>query len=192
MLQLYKSRIIVDKNQLEKFPTIMKIVKDFKAEEANKIVMYIYLMYDRSDENPLKDFPSDERQIRAKKIAFKSDEPLDKLFDDKTLKLIIKGAKEYEKETVDSIQKDIDLYDKKMYEFIKLLNENEPQILKNINTMTGKVTFSTNMDIITTVLDNAINIILDKAALTHMKKTGKYSSELRGGLSPNSKGKLKI
>ncbi len=190
MLHLYKNRIVVDKDRLPDSDAIRKIVNTFKADDAVSILMYIYLMYDRSDENPIREFPDLERNRRAKKLAFKNtDKSIAELFpDDKSLIKI--AIKEYEDLTIDKIQKDIDLYDKKMYQFITLLNDNEPEIIKNTHDITERVTFSTNIDIITTILDNSINIILDKAALTMMKQTGKFSSALRGSLSPNTKGKL--
>jgi hypothetical protein len=190
MLHLYKGKIVVDKDNLPDSPSIRKIVKDYKAAEATAILKYIYLLYDRSDENPLRDFPAYKRSAKANMIAFGDKKSLDSRFDKEELKLIASAIKEYKKEKIDKIQNDIDLYDKKMYEFIKLLKDNQPEIVKNTHEGNGRVSFSTNIDIITTILDNSINIILDKAALIQMRKTGKFSNDLRGGLSPNVKGKL--
>jgi len=192
MLQLYKDKITIDKSQLPKSEAIKKIIDDFSEEKATQILIYIYLMHNRSDENPLKDFQEHERSHKAKIIAFGDAKPIADSFDKDQLKLITRAIREYENEFVDKIQKDIDLYDKKMYQFITLLNTNKPKITKNTHDITSKVSFSTNIDIITTVLDNAIDIILDKAALTHLKKTGKWNSGLRGGLSPHVKGKIDV
>ena len=190
MLQLYKGRIIVDKENLPDSPAIEEIVRTFKAADATKVLSYIYLMYDRSDENPIREFPSTERNKRAKALAFNStSKSIQELFPD-SINLIKTAIKQYQAKTVDKLQRDIDLYDKKMYQFITLLRDNEPEIIKNVHDISERVTFSTNIDIITTVLDNSINIILDKAALTLMRKTGKFSNSLRGKLSPNTKGKL--
>ncbi len=189
MLHLYKGKIVINKNDLPNSAAIRKIVEDLKAADATKILMYVYLMYNRDDENPLKEFPSAERSRKAREVVFGNPMANIKELFPKNIELITKAIKEYEKLT-DKIQRDIDLYDKKMYQFITLLNENEPEIIKNTNEINDRVTFTTNIDIITTILDNSINIILDKAALTIMKKTGKFSNELRGRLSPNTKGKL--
>lgn len=190
MLQLYKGKIIIDRENLPKSSAINEIVNTLKAADATKILIYIYLMYDRSDENPIREFPSSERNKRAKLIAFKSTNQSITTLYPNDIKLIKKAIRQYQNETVDKLQRDIDLYDKKMYQFIDLLNNNEPEIIKNVHDISERVTFSTNIDIITTILDNSINIILDKAALTLMKKTGKFVSELRGSLSPLIKGKL--
>ncbi len=191
MLQLYKESIILDKSKIPNTPAIQELLEKFSEKNALNIIKYIFLTYDRSDENPLKDFPESERATRARHIVFGNANIILKKKFPKDVKLINEAIKEYEKETIDKIQKDIDLYDKKMYQFIALLNSSTPEIIKNIHSLSGRVTFSTNIDILTTILDNSINIILDKAALTLMKKTGKFSNELRGSLSPNTKGKLK-
>ncbi len=191
MLHLYKGKITINKEDLPESEAIRTIVDKFKVDDALKVLMFIYLVFNRSDENPIREFPISERSRRAKQIAFKdSTTNLETLFP-KHKKLIGRSIKEYESMMVDKIQRDIDLYDKKMYQFITLLKENEPEIKKNVHDLSGRVTYSTNLDIITTILDNSINIILDKAALTLMKKTGKFSNDLRGGLSPHVKGKLK-
>lgn len=192
MLRLYKDKIQIDKENLPKIESIKTLIDEIGEADATKVLIYVYLMHNRSDENPLKDFSSHERSHRAKMIAFGASSPISERFDAEQLKLITKVIKDYEESFVDKIQRDIDLYDKKMYEFIKLLDDNKPQIVKNIHETSFRVSFSTNIDILTTILDNSIDIILDKAALTHLKKTGKWSSELRGGLSPNTKGKLTV
>jgi len=192
MLHLYKGKIKVDEDNLRKSESIAKIASTFSSDMATKILIYIYLMYNRSEDNPFKDFSEEERSHRSKEVAFGSSSPIADYFSTEELRLITKAIKEYSEEFVDKMQKDIDLYDKKMYEFIELLDKNKPEIQKNIHTISSKVSFSTNIDIITSVLDNAIEIILDKAALTHLKKTGKWSSELRGGLSPHVKGKTHV
>lgn len=192
MLKLYKEKITIDEDKISKFIYIKKIIKDISQEKASKLITYIFLVYDRGDENPIRDFTLKERIPLAKKLSFgKSNTVIKNEYPD-NVKLIEKAIKEYEGKTIDKIQKDVDLYDKKMHQFIVLLTENEPEIIKNTHDLNGRVTFSTNIDIINTVLDNSINIILDKAALVMMQKTGKFSNELRGSLSPNIKGKLKI
>ena len=189
MLHLYKGKVQIDKESLPKCPSIHKIVEEFKVTDSLMILKYIFLMYDRTEMNPLAAFPISERSLRARKIAFGDSKIIIKKLFPKDVKLITSAIKEYEG-LIDKIQRDIDLYDKKMYQFINLLKDNKPEIIKNTHDISGRVTFSTNIDIITTILDNSINIILDKAVLTLMKKTGKFSNELRGSLSPNIKGKL--
>jgi len=190
MLHLYKGKVAINKEELPNIQEIDKIISTFKAEDSLKVLTYMYLLLNRTDENPIKEFAIPERTRLAKKIAFgNTTDSVATMYPNDT-KLIAQAFKEYEKLVVDKIQRDIDLYDKKMYQFIQLLEDNEPEIIKNTHEISGRVTFSTNIDIITSILDNSINIILDKAVLTVMKQTGKFSNELRGNLSPNVKGKL--
>ncbi len=187
MFQLYKGKIILDKNKIPEIESIHKIIEKLPEESATKILMYIFLVYNRGDENPLKDFHVTERKQRAKDIAFGSvKDSLESLFP-KFTSMIATAITDYEQETTDDIQKQIDLSDTKMYEFMKLLNENKAMIIKNTHEITGKVSFSTNIDIITSILDNSIEIIMEKAALMNLKQTGNYSHALRGGLSLKKK-----
>jgi len=187
MLHLYKNKIAINKEALPDIPEVKQLVDSLKEEDALKVLMYIYLTVSRDDENPLKDFPESERVRLASKIALGDmHNSLSKMFP-KDIKTINTAIKSYENLVVDKIQKDIDLYDKKMYQFIQLLDKNEPEIIKNIHEISSRVTFSTNIDIVTLVLDNSIELILEKASLISLKQTGKLGHALRGGLSLKKK-----
>jgi hypothetical protein len=192
MFQLYKGKIVIDNDKLPDIQSIKTLIKEVGDAEAIKLLLFMYLLYNREDTNPLKDFSIKERKLKAKSIAFGNTTDTIETLYPKHTDLIKKAFKDYEKLVIDKIQADIDLYDKKMYQFIELLDKNEPEIIRNIHEISGRVTFSTNIDIITSILDNSIDIILDKAALVMMQQTGKFSNELRGRLSPNVKGKLII
>ncbi len=191
MFQLYKGKIALDKKH-ENFPSVKKIDDLFHDEDALSIILFIYLTIDRSDDNPIKDFPEEERIEEAQEIAFgdRGTSIEEKYSDD--MGLIQEVINRYKKDNIDKIQRDIDLYDKKMYQFIKLMDDNKPKVIKNTHDITEKVSFSTNIGILTTILDNSINIILDKALLVNMKKSGKFNGNLRGRLSPNTRSILTI
>jgi len=195
MFQLYKSKIILDKEliNIEELSKLVDVLeKDKKGKDAVKLIMFIFLSIDRSNENPIRDLSLADRAREARYIAF-NNHTFDIKKKYKKYYSSIKAAMlAYKENKVDSIQKDIDLYDKKMEQFIKLLDDNEPEVVRNTHELTGRVTFSTNIDIINTVLENSINIILDKSALVKMKKTGRFNTSLRGGLSPNTRSKLSI
>lgn len=89
-------------------------------------------------------------------------------------------------------QKDINIYNKKMDEFNILLKKTVPKIERNENDNTGVVSFTTNIDIINGTLKDIINIIQAKASLVALYTTGSIPKHLRGGLSPLTKGKIKI
>jgi hypothetical protein len=178
MFELYKNKIkLIDKEVPEELSRLKGKVSRYES-----VVLFIFLMYDRSDENPIKDLRKSSRLKMATKIAFNTDD-ISTIFSRKEIDEILSAAKEYKENSTDMIQRDIDLYDKKIYEFIDLLNQMQPSIIKNTHEITGRVTFSTNIDIIMSILDNSVNIIIDKIALSGMKRTGKYTNELRRKLS---------
>ena len=190
MFQLYKEKIVLLEDD-EGISAMQGILAKYKKDDAVKLCLFIFLTVDTGDLNPIKDFPEFKRADIARKIVFGSSTfDIGKTYAGSN-KLVAEAIIAYKKIKYNKIQQDINLYDKKIYQFIALLKENKPEILKNEHEVSGRISFSTNIDIISTVLDNSINIILDKAALVMLQKTGKFSSELRGKLSPNTKGKLK-
>ncbi len=193
MFQLYKSKIVLDKAAIN-LNSIQELVDTLEADKkpalAKNLIMFIFLSIDRSEENPIRDLELADRAREARLIAFgDADHDIKKKYS-KYYDKIAAAMVDYKTHNVDTVQRDIDLYDKKMEQFIKLLDDNDPEVVRNMNELNGKITFSTNIDIISSVLDNSINIILDKASLVKMKKTGKFNSSLRSLLSPNIKGKF--
>jgi len=166
-------------------PSLTKLMKDDKAN-ALKWALYVFLRADRTGDNPIKDIPEPRNPKMAKTLAFGDKN----LFKKEHLELAEKAVTEYKKDHYDETQADIDLYDKKMVEFMQLLEETKPVIVRNVHDTTGKVSFTTNVDIITSILDNVIKIIIDKATMVGLQKSGNSIVHLRGGLSPNNKGKL--
>jgi hypothetical protein len=96
------------------------------------------------------------------------------------------------KESVDKVQRDVDLYDKKIFQFIDLLTDvkNKPTIKKNVHDKKGTVSYSSNLSIISNVLESVLKIIYDKAQVVNVQKGGKFVKSLRGTLSPLNKGKI--
>jgi hypothetical protein len=165
MFQLYKEKIILDKNAIdvEEILILVDLLEnDKKKEDALKLVLFIFLSIDRSDENPIKDLTIADRAREARLLAFGNSTFDIKKKYKKYYADIERAMLAYKKAKVDAVQKDIDLYNKKMEQFIKLLDDNEPEIVRNTHELSGRVTFSTNIDIINTVLENSINIILMK------------------------------
>lgn len=186
---LYKGKIRLLRKNIE-IDEINDLIKNLSDDEALAIVLYITLMYGRTDDNPLKDLPEKERVPEAKLAAFgSSDFDIYSVYDDAAVSLAIAGFRAANK---DPLQHDIDVYDKKLFEFIEMLEDSEtdPVIVKNIHEVTGKVSFSTNIDIITTLLENSLNVITDKLILISMQQSGKYGHRLRGKLSKKKQAKL--
>ena len=184
MFTLYKEKIKLDKDAYIP-PSLLKIKSMVDDEEYIKMALYVFLNADRTDDNPIKDIPKPSRHQKAAKIAFDGVLP-----DAKLVTLAQKAIKEYKEHFFDKTQSDIDLYDNKMVEFMQLLKDTEPRIVKNVHEQSGKVSYTTNIDIITAILDNVIKIIIDKSIMVGLQRSGNSVVTLRGGLSPNSKGNL--
>lgn len=181
-IRLLRKNIYVDE--------VNDLIKSLSDKDALAIVLYITLMYNRTNDNPLKDLPEKERVLEAKLAAFgTSDFNISSVYDDTAVSLAIAGYKAANK---DPLQHDIDVYDRKLFEFVEMLedSETEPVIIKNVHESTGKISFSTNIDIITTLLENSLNVITDKLILISMQQSGKYGHRLRGKLSKRKQNQL--
>ncbi len=183
MFTLYKEKIKIAKNAYIP-PSLLKLKKLVDEETYMQWAMYIFLNADRTDDNPIKDIPKPQVASMAARLAFDNNLPK------ANIELAVEAIKEYKEHFFDKTQADIDLYDNKMVEFMTLLKNTTPKIVKNVHEQTGKVSYTTNIDIITAILDNVIKIIIDKATMVGLQKSGNSVVMLRGGISPNSKGKL--
>lgn len=193
MFKGYKEKLVLDEDKIE-VPSLKKLVGKLKKDEALQLCLFLFLVYDRSDENPMKDLSESERRKDAGSTIFGDEEVnLIEIFpgNDTLIRTSIEEYVAIGKN--DKMQKELDLYDKKIYQFIAQLEDpkNAPKIVRNEHDLSGKVSFTTNIDILTQILDDVIKIIYDKATVLGMKKSGKFLKGLRGGLSPNMKGKTK-
>jgi len=185
MFELYKESVLPINAEI---PEELRPLLKYKSGE--NLLLYAYLLVSRSKDNPIKDLRESERKTMAFSIAFKNAKSFNDLYTEKEKSEINKVIKEYKRSQSTGIQRDLDLYDKKIYQFIDLLNSMEPEIIKNEHEISGRITFSTNIDIINLVLENSIEIILDKLALQELKTTGKTTDRLRGSLSNKNRNKL--
>ena len=96
----------------------------------------------------------------------------------------------YKKEIVQDMQKDVAAYDKKLDQFSEMLDKTHPTIERNKNSY-DHISYSTNIDIINSVLRDVVSLIQAKASLIAMMVQGTVPKNLRGGLSPLIKGKIK-
>jgi hypothetical protein len=117
----------------------------------DKVCIFIFLLCDLSNDNPLVDRPYNTRREEALEIAFK--EERDRFMALKDNNEIIRDTinkciEIYIKYVNTDEQKDIATYSKKMDQFRVMLNGMKPAIEKNTNIRTNMISYSTNMDII--------------------------------------------
>src|SRR5664279_2861467 len=121
----------------------------------DRVCIFIFLLCDLSNDNPLVDRPWNTRREEALSVAFGFD--LDKFTtlkdsNEKIRDLINKCIDVYIRNVNTDEQKDIATYSKKMDQFRVMLHDMKPVIAKNTNEFNEKITYSTNMEIINSVL----------------------------------------
>ena len=159
----------------------------------NSVCLFIFLLCDLSNDNPLVDRPYNTKRDDALQIAFgETLEEFTKLKDaDPNIRdLINKSIDIYIKEVNTDEQKDIATYNKKMDQFRIMLHGMTPKIEKNTHELNGTVSYSTNIEIINSVLGDIVSLIQAKASMIALHTNGTLPKHLRGGLSPLSRGKM--
>jgi hypothetical protein len=159
----------------------------------NKTCIFIFLLCDLSNDNPLVDRPYNTKREEALEIAFGVDLPVFVALKDSNVKIrdnINRCIDIYLKRVNVDEQKDIATYSKKMDQFRVMLSGMKPIIEKNTHETTLMVSYSTNMDIINSVLRDIVSLIQAKASMVALHTTGIIPKHLRGGLSPLSVGKV--
>jgi hypothetical protein len=184
---LEKSSTVVDPTSLKH--DIFKKILDADKEIGNKILLYVFLVCDISYDNPIRDVPYIDKQREAAMVIFDDEDysiynNLGKEWND----LTIEAIKCYDKEVVQDEDKDIYAYDKKMDQFREILMETVPRIEKNFGP--NSISYSTNIEIINTVLEDIVTLIQTKASMVSMIVQGTVPKHLRGGLSPLTKGDI--
>lgn len=155
---------------------------------GNQVLLYIYLLCDISYENPLRDVPYTTKDKEALSVVFNDENFNIKLLGEEWSTLISKAIARYEKSVITDDERDIYAYDKKMDQFREMLLETTPRIEKNFGP--NSISYTTNIEIINSVLEDIVMLIQTKASLVSMMVQGTIPKHLRGGLSPLSTGQI--
>jgi hypothetical protein len=193
----YKGTVSVDPNSIVE-PELKKLLDETKKLIHNDIIfsklcIFIFLNCDLSNDNPLVDRPYNTKREEALEVAFQQDLPLFKQIMDGNATIrdnINRCIEIYVKEVNTDEQKDIATYSKKMDQFRVMLHDMKPTIERNVHEESEDVSYSTNIAIINSVLENIVSLIQAKASMIALNTTGIVPKHLRGGLSPLTKGKI--
>jgi hypothetical protein len=187
-LMLYKSSTIVDPDSL-KYKEFKDLYKEDK-EKGGKCLLFVFLLCDLSEDNPIRDIKYTERPSEARLLAFgnKSFDIL-KEYGDRLYALTQKAITCYKSNIVKDEEKDIETYNNKMDQFGEMLDSTDPEIIENVSEL-GLYSYTTNIDIINSVLKDIVTIINNKSQMISMMVKGTVPKTLRGGLSPLAKGKI--
>jgi hypothetical protein len=161
----------------------------------DKICIFIFLLCDLSNDNPLVDRPYNTRREEALEVAFGADLNRFVALKDSNgviRDLINKCIDVYLKDVNTDEQKDIATYSKKMDQFRVMLNGMKPTIEKNTHEQTGMISYSTNMEIINSVLRDIVSLIQAKSSMVALHTTGIIPKHLRGGLSKLATGEILV
>lgn len=193
----YKSEVTVDPNSIIEpslkivLDELKTVVKDEKV--YNKICIFIFLLCDLSNDNPLVDRPYDTKREEALEVAF--GDSLAKFIkykdeNERVRDLVNQAINIYLKEVNSDEQKDIAIYSKKMDQFRIMLSKMSPVIERNVAENTSMISFTTNMHIINSVLKDVVALIQAKSSMIALNTTGMLPKHLRGGLSPLATGRI--
>lgn len=191
----YKGAVTIDPASITE-PELKKLLHELEdvlkdSSIFNRVCIFIFLLCDLSNDNPLVDRPWNTRREEALSVAFGSDLTKFVALKDSSEKirdLINKSIDVYIKNVNTDEQKDIATYSKKMDQFRVMLHDMKPVIAKNVNEFNEKITYSTNMEIINSVLGDIVSLIQAKASMIALHTTGMIPKHLRGGLSPLAQG----
>jgi hypothetical protein len=195
----YKGKVTIDPESIVE-TEFKRLLHDLETkiqdeEVFNKTCIFIFLLCDLSNDNPLVDRPYNTRREEALDVAFGAGlEDFKKLLEtvDGIRDLVNKCIEFYIKEVNTDEQKDIATYSKKMDQFRVMLHGMKPLIERNVHDQTEFVSYSTNMEIINSVLRDIVSLIQTKSSMVALHTTGVIPKHLRGGLSPLDQNKISV
>ena len=186
-LEIYKKQLRI-KNESDLDPPLLDLLKKSK-KMGFKYLLYVYLLKDMGNNNPIKDMREEAKHAEALRIAF--GDGMEKI-DASWKSMVSKAIKYYDSNIVTDFQREIRVYDDKMDQIGRVLKDMEPEIETNLNTVTGTTTFTSNIDIINRMLKEVLSLIQTKTSLIALNAEGRVSKSLRGSLTPMSLGKIQI
>jgi hypothetical protein len=182
-----KERVITDEKffLFKPFVDIWEWDKSEDKEKANKMLRFIYLLCDITEECPLKDVPSQKREAEALFHAYKDK---DYKFTKKERELVTAGIECYIKYNETAEERLLSEFDNKAEELRAKLEETMPETIENFKN--DVTTFVSNSEIITRALKELDSVKKSKIAVISAIKREALSQRVRGAaaLSPNSRG----
>lgn len=186
---LRKERIVTDAKffLFKAFTDIWEWDKSENKDKAQKMLRFIYLLCDITDECPLKDVPGPKREAEALFHAYKDKEYK---FTKKERALVTAGIDTYVKYNESAEERLLGEFDNKADELRSKLEETMPETLENYKN--GVLTFVSNSEIITRALKELDVVKKSKINVISAIKREALTQRVRGAaaLSPNSRGLL--
>jgi hypothetical protein len=185
-----KEKIVTDERffLFKPFVDIWEWDKTDDKEKAHKMLRFIYLLCDITEECPLKDVPSQKRESEALFHAYKDKEYK---FTKKEHELVTAGISCYIKYNESAEERLLSEFDNKAEELRSKVEETMPETLENFKN--GVISFVSNSEIITRALKELDSVKKSKIAVIGAIKREALSQRVRGAaaLSPNARGLIR-
>ena len=184
-----KEKIVTDEKffLFKPFTDIWEWDKSENKNKAHKLLRFIYLLCDITEECPLKDVPSQKREAEALFYAY-GDKNYQ--FTKKERSLVEAGIACYTKINETAEERLLGEFDNKAEELRAKLEETMPEAVTNDSN--GVISFTSNSEIITRALRELDTVKKSKLAVISAIKREALSQRVRGAaaLSPNARGLL--
>jgi hypothetical protein len=157
--------------------------------KANKMLFFVFLLCDLTEENPLKDIPANKKEEEAKFRAYKD---RGKSFSKDELSVLQPAIECYVKYNTTPEERILKAFDEKSEETREELENTKPETV--VNEKDGMVTFASNSSIITKGLKELESIKNVKKNVISAVRREAMSQAIRGKvtLSPLSKGNIEL
>lgn len=155
---------------------------------------FVYLVCDKTLNNPLFNVAFDEKEIKAKQITYdyRNNTTNYIRFYDRDKEVIDRAIKVYDSLNEKSEYRLMSSIDKKIDEIRIMMNNIEPKIVENLNAGTGVTTFASNVKIILDVLQQIDDLLASKDSIEKRitKEIGKSKAKGDNKRSPLEQGLL--
>lgn len=185
--EIRKERVVLKPEfyLFKEFTDILDWDKSPAKVRAHKMLRFIYLLCDITEDCPLKDVAATKRESDALFYAYNS---RDYAFTRKELELVNAGIACYKKYSENAEERLLNEFDEKTASLRVALEKTMPETVKN--SLNGVVTFTSNSDIITKALKELDSVKRMKGTVIAAIKKDAMTQRVRGQvvLSPLSKG----
>jgi hypothetical protein len=189
--EIKKERIVTDAKffLFKPFVDIWNWDKSENKDKAHKMLRFIYLLCDITEECILKDVPVVKRESEALFHAYKDK---NYKFTKKERELVEAGVACYIKYNETAEERLLGEFDNKAEELRNKLEDTTPEAVKNCNK--GVTSFVSNSDIITRALKELDTVKKSKISVISAIKREALTQRVRGAaaLSPNARGLIKM
>ena len=186
-----KEKILLDAKffMIKEFVAVWKHDRSKGKKKAHKMLYFIFLLCDISDDNPLAYIDVHKRESEAKFRAFHDSE---KVFTKKEMELLEAAIPIYIDLNMTIEERLLDIFDMKAEQLTKLLEDTTPETVENEDN--GVITFVSNSKLITDALNKLSIIRKNRASVVASIRKEAISQKVRGQLtlSPLVKGLINL